>query len=163
MSSIPHEQLVQVVANAESRLAALREKHPKLGAYLVFFLRGDQIGIRSTGSEILKAIPKMILDGPPKAGLKTHLKKKPKKDAKESVQEAWREKLEELEKQLTYNPEGRVELRFPNLNYEIIDQLRTDPLVDQGLTPQTRASIRIVLGSLEGLLASNPTTLSPNP
>ena len=151
MPPLDHDQLGQVVANAEDRLAALREKYPKLKAYLVFFLRGNQIGIRSSGGEILAAISGMFENNPARASLQKHYKGKPKKDAKESAREAWSEKLKALEKKLSYIPEARVELRFPNLNYEIIDQLRADPLVDRELTPQTRASIRIVLGKIEEL------------
>jgi hypothetical protein len=47
----------------------------------------------------------------------------------------------------------QVEIRFDSLNYELIHVLQTDELVDRQLTPQTRASIRIVLGTLSGLLS----------
>lgn len=42
----------------------------------------------------------------------------------------------------------QVELRFHTLNYELIWKLQSDELVDRVLTPQTRASIRIVLGTI---------------
>jgi hypothetical protein len=42
----------------------------------------------------------------------------------------------------------RVELRFDHLDYALIARLQADELVDRELTPQTRASIRIVLGTL---------------
>lgn len=151
MHLIDHDQLTRVVTNAESRLAALKEKHPKLKAYLVFFLRGRQAGIRSSGSEILGAIPDMVVDDPAKSAMKSHLKKKPKKEAEESVRAAWNDTLKPLEKKISYNPDARVELRFPNLDYEVIDFLRTDELINQELTPQTLASIRIVLGDLTDL------------
>lgn len=151
MPYLDHDQLGQVVANAEARLAALREKYPKLKAYLVFFLRGSQVGIRSSGGEILGTIPGMVDDNPAKAALQKHHNEKPEKDVKDSTKEAWNERLKVLEKNLSYIPEARVELRFPNLDFEIIDSLRTDQLINKKLTPQTRASIRIVLGTIEEL------------
>lgn len=44
-----------------------------------------------------------------------------------------------------------VELRFIALDYDILEELRTDPLISLKYTPQTRASIRIALGTLQDL------------
>lgn len=44
-----------------------------------------------------------------------------------------------------------IELRFTSLVYELIWLLQQDPLVDRALTPQTHASIRIVVGTVENL------------
>jgi len=49
--------------------------------------------------------------------------------------------LKILEPKFSHNTEWHVELRFPNHDFEVIDALRADELVDQKLTPQTRASI----------------------
>jgi len=44
-----------------------------------------------------------------------------------------------------------VEIRFSKQNLEQIYEMQKDPLVSQVHTPQSRASIRIVLGTLEEL------------
>lgn len=44
-----------------------------------------------------------------------------------------------------------VEIRFDRLLFDLIFELQKDPLVSQKHTPQTRASIRIVLGTIEEL------------
>ncbi|HPO50056.1 MAG TPA: hypothetical protein PLO89_06985, partial [Spirochaetota bacterium] len=44
-----------------------------------------------------------------------------------------------------------IELRFDILNYSLINKLRKDDLIDKELTPQTAASIRIVVLNYEKL------------
>lgn len=44
-----------------------------------------------------------------------------------------------------------IELRFTSLVYELIWQLQRDPLIDCHLTPATKASVRIVVGTIGGL------------
>jgi hypothetical protein len=56
--------------------------------------------------------------------------------------------LDQLAPQLKYYGECQVEIRFNRLNYELIWKLQVDDLVCRNLTPQTKASIRIVLGTL---------------
>jgi hypothetical protein len=41
-----------------------------------------------------------------------------------------------------------VEIRFNDLTYDLVWKLQKDDLVDRDLTPQTKASICIVLGTL---------------
>ena len=61
------------------------------------------------------------------------------------------EKLDQLLSQLKYDEKCQVELRFNDLNYDLVWKLQTDDLIDRNLTPQTKASIRIVLGTLTQL------------
>lgn len=44
-----------------------------------------------------------------------------------------------------------IQLRFGELDYDLIERLRVDPLVDRACTPQTRASIKISLGTISQL------------
>lgn len=46
---------------------------------------------------------------------------------------------------------SQINLIFGELDYELISKLQVDPLVDRALTPQTGASIKICLGSLQQL------------
>ena len=64
----------------------------------------------------------------------------------------------QLERQLTalehaigFRDAVQVELRFEALKCEQIFALQQHRLIDRERTPQTRASIRIVLGTLKGL------------
>lgn len=50
----------------------------------------------------------------------------------------------------------QIQLRFGDLDYDLISRLQTDPLVDRALTSQSRASIRISLGSLQQLRKWRP-------
>jgi hypothetical protein len=56
--------------------------------------------------------------------------------------------LNQLALQLKYDGECQVEIRFNRLNYDLIWKLQVEDLVNRNLTPQTKASIRIVLGTL---------------
>jgi len=59
------------------------------------------------------------------------------------------EELAKIGRLFKFDGQSQVELRFSELNYKLIWQLQTDELVDRQLTPQTKASIRIVLGKVE--------------
>ena len=59
--------------------------------------------------------------------------------------------LTALEDAIVFNDAVQVELRFGALKYEQIFALQQHPLIDHQRTPQTRASIRIVLCTLKGL------------
>lgn len=142
------EQFQAAVKAAIGRFSQLREKHPSLKGYLVLAIPGKQTGIGSSASEINDYLPALLVDGAAKDAFQEHLKSPPTKDASERVKKAWDEQYRELASELHYDSGVRVEIRFDNLDYELIWQLQADDLVDRELTPQTRASIRIVLGTL---------------
>lgn len=60
--------------------------------------------------------------------------------------------LERACAQLEYDGQCQVEIRFSELKYELVWMLQGDELVDRKLTPQSKASIRIVLGTLDRFL-----------
>jgi hypothetical protein len=70
------------------------------------------------------------------------------KDKKSLEIERLKEQLDQLAHQLNYDEKCQVEIRFNDLKYDLIWKLQADDLVDRNLTPQTKASIRIVLGTL---------------
>ncbi len=61
-------------------------------------------------------------------------------------------KIRALAPNLEVDWEVQIALRFGELDYELIERLQKDELIDRALTPQTGASIRIVLGTLVDLL-----------
>ena len=60
-------------------------------------------------------------------------------------------------RELRFVPEIQIEIRFHVLRYALVWALQSNPLVDRELTPQTRASIRIVLGTLDHLSRTGRT------
>lgn len=73
--------------------------------------------------------------------------KKPEKPTDIEVKE-WKEQFESLSEPLEFNGCVQAEIRFNQLDYELIAKLQADDMIDRELTPQTRASISIVLGTL---------------
>jgi hypothetical protein len=145
---LDHDQFHAAVAAARERFAVIRKKYSDLKGYLVLAIPGEQTGIDSSAKEILGDLPTLLMDGTAKNAFQEHLKSPPPKDASDKAKKEWDRQCEELVAELTYNGGARVELRFGNLDYALIAQLQADDLVDRELTPQTRASIRIVLGTL---------------
>lgn len=146
--TLNHDQFHAAVAAAKERFALVRKKYPSLKGYLVLATPGKQTGIDSSAKEILGYVPALIVDDSAKAAFEKHLKSPPPKDAGEKAKKDWDKRSEELVSELKFNGGVRVELRFGNLDYALIADLQADDLVDRELTPQTRASIRIVLGTL---------------
>jgi hypothetical protein len=146
--TLDHDQFQAAVKAARDRFAMLKAKHPTLKGYLVLAIPGKQTGIGSGAKEILGDLPALVVDDADKAAFQQHLNSSPPKDAGEKAKKEWDKRCEELVAELHYDGGVRVELRFDNLDYELIGRLQSDELVDRELTPQTRASIRIVLGTL---------------
>jgi hypothetical protein len=153
IASLDHDQFQSAVAAAKERFALIRKKYPSLKGYLVLAIPGKQAGIGGSVSELLKDLPALIVNDEAKSNLQDHIKKPPKKEGSEALRKKWQEKFEEFARDLNYDGSVRVEIRFDDLNYELIFQLQADDLVDRELTPQTRASIRIVLGRLSSFLS----------
>jgi hypothetical protein len=146
--TLDHDRFHAAVAAAKECFALVRKKYPSLKGYLVLAIPGKQTGIGSGAREINDYLPALLVDGAAKDAFQELLKEPPPKDAGDRVKKAWDEQYRELAAELHYDGGVRIELRFDNLDYELIGQLQTDELVDRELTPQTRASIRIVLGTL---------------
>ncbi len=159
-SMLTFERLQSAVAAAKQRFDLLRQKYPALRGYLVLCLPGAQTGIDSTPAQILAECPLLIEDGPAKAEaiaslarlrqLEWRIAANPKATGLATEKEQLSRRLAQLLGQLTYAGHGQVEIRFTDLDYDLIARLQSDELVDRLLTPQTRASIRIVLGTLRG-------------
>ena len=141
-------QLQAAVAAAKDRFGRIRAKYPQLRGYLVLSIPGKQTGIGSSPMEILAALPSIVVDDAAKSALLDFLKSPPSKEASETEKKRWSEQLQQLASRLRYHGDCRVEIRFDHLDYALIRQLQSDELVDRELTPQTAASIRIVLGTL---------------
>ena len=152
------DQLQVAVAAAKRQFDLIRKKYPDLKAYLVMAWRGGQTRIDSSPMQILSDFPAMVVDDSTKTRaltlqsrleiLKSETARGP--EAERAIEEKTRreKELDELASHLRYDEKCQVEIRFEDLNYDLIWKLQVDDLVDRDLTPQTRASIRIVLGTL---------------
>ncbi len=107
-----------------------------------------QTGIASTPTEILNEFPEMVIDDVTKANLLNLRSRKTAAQANPEEERRMKQRIDQLAAQLKYDENCRVEIRFHDPDYDLIAKLQTDDLVDRQLTPQTRASIRIVLGTL---------------
>ncbi|MEI7729725.1 MAG: hypothetical protein WCO56_09130 [Verrucomicrobiota bacterium] len=143
------DQLQKAVAVAKLRFNLIRKKYPDLKAYLVLALPGGQTGIDSSPIQILSEFPAMVVDDNAKTSVLNLLPRlKQSEPATGPDTERLKKELEQLVAQLKYDGKCQVELRFHDLNYDLIWKLQTDDLTDRNLTPQTKASIRIILGTL---------------
>ena len=146
------DQLKAAVDAAAAHFSLIRKKYPKLDAYAVLSIPGAQTGIHSSPGEIMKELPSIVVDSTEKTEAKSLLKKLKDKDITDGDKKKFTKELDTLSKDFFYHSTAFIELRFGNLDYDLIDQLRTDDLLNRELTPQTRASIRLVLGTVASFL-----------
>jgi len=144
-------QLQNAVAAAKGRFERIRTPYPSLEAHLVFSLPTGQAGIDKAPSEMLTEFPSMIVDDDVKNGALNHLgriKELELRGITGTEMEKLKEELAQLAPDLGYDGACQAEIRFLKLKFDLIWRLQKDELVDRNLTPQTKASIQIVLGTL---------------
>jgi len=154
------DQLRVAVAAAKRHFDLIRKKHPDLDAklwngdpvsFLVLSLPGGQTGINSSPTQILREFPAMVVDDDAKTSalvLLSRIEKSELQAATGPETERVREQLDRLASRLKYDEKCQVEIRFNDLKFDLVWKLQVDDLVDRDLTPQTKASICIVLGTL---------------
>lgn len=132
----------------------LQKKYPDLSGYLVLSSPYGQCKITTDGTAILNSFPQMITDGKQKEKALHLLQKISETEAENKKLVGKPKSLDKLKLQMTEALEDLeirdntfVEIRF-NSDLDLIFKLQTDELVSQEHTPQTRASIQIVLGTL---------------
>ena len=155
-------ELRAAVVAARQIETAIKQKYPSYRGWLVLSSPGGQVDAGASVEEILKTFPAMILEDAHKAEYReTRTAIEQLEAVADTVRESGRQaatraKLEELRKRQTVamqelqcDPAVQVEIRFAELKYEeVVWPLQHDPLVDRLRTPQTRASIRIVIGTI---------------
>ena len=146
---------ILAAVNAGSQiLKKLQVEHPKLKAYLVLTHEAKQVDLTTNPTEILANCDPMVVASPAKQKAMGLLAEKKRLEAAGGNKAA----LDQIAKDLEVHAKGfqfvraaQVEVRFATLKYELVWALQKHPLVDQELTPQTRAAIRIVLGNIGNL------------
>ena len=154
-----YDELQTGVAAANRHFALIRKKYPEPKMYLVLSLPSGQAKIGSSPKEILKEFPTMVVNDAAKALILDFLKKPEPKDATAAEKERLEEQFANLADELGYDGNCQVEVRFDAFEYELLWQLQSDELVDRALTPQTRASIRIVLGIISQFVGSPDSSI----
>lgn len=153
---IDFDALSMAVRKAAKLAGELRKDYPTSKPYLVLTIKGAYVNADSPLEPMLREIPGLFVSNDAKTAILKHLQKtapsglhkKGDEDKLKRWVAAWKRKFEELSTGLRLVPESLFEIRFDHLDYAEIWRLQKDDRVDAVRTPQTRASIRIVLGSL---------------
>jgi hypothetical protein len=146
-------------------LKELKKKYSNLDAYIVVSSRFGQLYPGATVESALRSYSKLFVECPQKAELlyliedTNKIEMKIKYMSNKEEQEHLKKHKDKILKQI--NDKGNdllidiestnIELRFGELDHDLINEIRCDPLIDVARTSQTKASIRIVLGSLRAL------------
>jgi hypothetical protein len=141
-------QFKEALAAANRHFAEIRKKYPTLRAYLVLSLRGGQTKLDNELADSIREFTSLLLDNTAKTKTLELIKKLKPKESTKPEQIQLKTELKELTQDLEFDGRVQVELRFHDLDYDLIWKLQSDDLVNRVLTPQTRASINIVLGTL---------------
>ena len=159
------EELKIAVLRALDLFKMLRDKYPALAGDLVFSSPRGQCHLTTNVLVIFKTFPDMISDSPQKekaSGIVQSIVvlEKERKNSTADVKDKISEKIKKLTGEvnplldfLEFRDDTFVEIRFDakKVNLSLIFELQKDELVSQVHTPQTKASIRIVLGTLRDL------------
>ena len=153
------EQLCIAVDHANTLFKKIMAKYDKLKGYLVFSSINGECNITTDPLEILRLFPNMVEDSDNKKfGLnlieQISILEKDKKDGSQSTKskvEKLSHDLNAFKESILFKKETYIEIRFSKQNLDQIFEMQKDPLVSQKDTPQSRASIRIVLGTLVDL------------
>ena len=155
---VTREGKQRAVATAEQALKQIRGEFPGLKPYLVFSSPHGQALVGNSLAGILLEYPAMCMDTPALGEAKELVRALERlqinpSSSQDPAKDRLRleHRLAALEPDIVFGDDVQVELRFESLKYEQIFALQSHALVDRERTPQTRASIRIVLGTLKEL------------
>jgi hypothetical protein len=150
--------LQTAVEKSTSLFKKLKDRYKSLFGYLVFSSPRGQCELTNNIADILNYFPRMIIDCKQKdKGLQLLQKindievENKKSGSKSKSTEQLRQQLDEIVKSLEVHEATFVEIRFKGIDYNMLTELQKDELVSQEHTPQTKASIRIVLGTIKDL------------
>lgn len=165
---IPFAKLQDALTAGKLRFTQLKDRHPGLKGYLVLCAPSGQIDIDVDLPRMLEDLPDLFLDNAVKTQARDLVRElrlvEKKKDEAETEQrpalqkriEVLNECIRNMSRNFAVNGSCPIEIRFHHLNYPLIWKLQADDLIDRELTPQSRASIRIVLGTLSRIANLSP-------
>ena len=137
----------------------IKGKYNKLSGYLVLSSPYGQCNLTTDLIQILKEFPEMITESPQKKKaleIKSKISLLEKKDVKNKDDKAQtlrvaKSDLPKIVDKLEIKGDTFIEIRFNEANLDLIAELQKNEFISQKYTPQTKSSIRIVLGALEDL------------
>ena len=158
------EDLISAIEKAKNLFNKISSEYAAMEGYLVLSSMYGQCKLTDDPLEILINFPAMISESEYKdkvsklretvQDLETQLKYaspgKMKKEIQEKIKKASLNLNANLNK-IEFKGDTFIEIRFEKPILDLIFELKRDPLVSQVHTPQSQASIRIVLGTLEEL------------
>jgi hypothetical protein len=161
------EDLLTAIDQANITFKKIMLNYPELLGYLVLSSPYGQCGLTGDPLQILKEFPSMICDSEVKDNviklLETIREYENKYAARGDMKTEIQKKIETVSillntdlKRIEFKEETFIEMRFKTdrsakiftIESGHIFKMQKDPLVSQVHTPQTQASIRIVLGTL---------------
>ena len=158
------KELLAAIANADGIFREIMGRYAGLKGYLVFSSPFGQCELTGDLMKIAKEFPEMVMDTDIKReALKRFEKiqnhdsgKKSESPVKERSERDRRVKkdsgdLDRITENLEVKGDTFVEIRFSKPILDLVFQMQKDPLVSREHTPQTPASVRIVLGTIEEL------------
>ena len=174
---LDYEDFKKAMAVAEGKLKDWKEKYGKMKPYLVINTPSrQQISFTDDPLAILQESQDMIMDDDHrrkalvlmddieaakkakddnrgKAGQGNEAATAAKKAKNDQLITALNEDLNAVSNKLKVNGDGLVELRFSNLKYDLLWQLKKEPAVCQIHTNPSDAYIRVVLGTVQSMLS----------
>lgn len=136
------EKLKNTAEKSNALFKKIKAKYTTLSGYLVFSSPNGQCELTDDMEKILSEFPDMVHDSKLKNEAITLINKKVSIRQMPSKEE------------LDIKEDTFIEIRFAKANLNLIFEMQKDPLVSQKHTQKTRASIRIVLGTIGELLNS---------
>jgi hypothetical protein len=158
------EDFTTAIDQANITFKKLMLNYQGLKAYLVFSSQHGQCELTDDLVQILEEFPAMISESEFKdkgiklfeaiQGLKVNLKEVYRANMRAEIQKKIEKTTQLLKADLQkveFQEDTFIEIRFKTPLLDLISKMQKDPLVSQVYTPQSRASIRIVLGTLREL------------
>jgi hypothetical protein len=145
------EQLREASQHVQNGFTEIRQEYRPLAPYMVFSSPYGQLPLDAHPMQVLEEFPWMVAENEVKAQAmliqRRLVESKGDRTGKEHAQILT--SLERHAERVSIRGDVNFEIRFGRLHYPLIWQLQQDPRVDRELTPQTRASIRIVVATLD--------------
>ncbi|OPY06859.1 MAG: hypothetical protein A4E68_02208 [Syntrophaceae bacterium PtaB.Bin095] len=158
------KELLAAIANADGIFREIMGRYAGLKGYLVFSSPFGQCELTGDLMKIAKEFPDMLMDTDTKREALKHLEKIQDREPDRKSQYPTEKRSEgdrrikkglrdpdRIADSLEVKGDTFVEIRFSKPVPDLIFQMQKDPLVSREHTPQTEASVRIVLGTIEEL------------
>lgn len=148
------------ISNAKEILTKLKSKYQTLDAYIVLGSQYGQVEPVIEPIKLFEHIPSAFVDSLERKealilfDIYQELNRR-NRDLKNTflrtLTDQCRQRLDIVLANIEIIDSTQLQLRFGQLDYDLIGRLQMDPSVDQVLTPKSRASIKVVLGTLASL------------